>query len=425
MHSFLMILVLVSTPAELDLESWIGLALENAPAMQESQAALMHAEASFGTARAALLPRISLSASTGHTWVSSDPGGASAGGTSYSTGITLSQEILASGGSTWLSLRGADLGRDQADIQRDASIISLQQDVATKYYSAVEAAWLVRSAGSSLERSEVILERVELLFDLGEGTNIDLLSARVQETGDRLALMEREQQLSSALDQLRLAAGVSRDTSLTVDTTSVPEPLDLATATALRACPSANPSLTSAEISVERARLSLSSESRSWLPSLTTGGSWTWSGDRLDEEEMNSGGTWSVNVSLSMPLFDGWLTRSRVLSARASLLEAEAGLSSIGSETETAIEEARATLLTSIESIDLAELELEYAEQKMDLSMMSYQLGGMDLASLLEAQVGLSVAEAGLISARMSCLTAEVDFLALNGTSPRLGDWNE
>jgi outer membrane protein len=173
---------------------------------------------------------------------------------------------------------------------------------------------------------------------------------------------------------------------------------------------------------VEQAWLSLSAASRSWMPSLSAGASWSWSGDGIDLDNLGSEDTWGVSLSISMPLFDGWATGSRVLAAEASLLQAEASLESFEDETETALATARSSLLSSIDRIGLADLELEYARQKLDLSQMSYDLGGLDLAGLLDAQADLASAEAGRISALVACLNAEVAYLVLNGMSPRLGE---
>jgi outer membrane protein len=420
-----MALVLASAPDSLDLGEWIQMALDHSQVPVQTEASRMNADATFGSARSTLLPRVTLSAGTGWIWSSmgSDPGGSGGSdGATYSAGISISQDILASGGSGWTSLRAASLGRDLADLQGQASILSLEQKVARAYYSVVEAAWLVRSAESSLARSDVLLQRIEMLFELGSGTAIDLLSARVQKTGDELALMECRQKLSSTLAELRLTAGVAGEESFCVDTSSVPRPLGLEEARRLPESTGANPSLSAAEVSVERARLSLSAASRSWMPSLSAGASWSWSGEEIELDNLGSEDSWGVSLSLSMPLFDGWATDSRVLSAEASLLEAEASLESSVDETETALGVARAALLSSIEGIELAELELEYAGQKLDLSHRSFELGGMDLAGLLDAEADLSAADAGRISAWMVCLNAEVDYLVLNGTSPRLGE---
>ena len=68
MFSFLVAMILGVEPVALDLGGFTGLALERSPLVQEVTASRMQAEASFITARAALLPKLGLSASRGHTW---------------------------------------------------------------------------------------------------------------------------------------------------------------------------------------------------------------------------------------------------------------------------------------------------------------------------------------------------------------------
>lgn len=424
MHPLLTALVLASAPDGLNLGEWIALALEHSTVPVRNESSRMQAEASYGSARASLLPRITLSNGVGWTWSdaeSSSPAG-SPDGPTWSAGISLSQEILASGGSDWISLQAASLGRDLADLQGRAALLSLERDVAEDYYAVVEAAWQVRSAESALDRSEALLERVELLFELGSGTAIDRLSARVQATGDELALLERTQQLSNALAELRLTAGVSGQDSFSVDTSAVPELLGIEEARALRETPGANPDLGASAVSAEQAGLSLRAASRSWMPSLAAGASWSWAGDELDPLHLGSEDSWGVSLSLTMPLFDGWELRSRVRSAEASLLESQAALQSALDETATALAIARTALLSSIERAALADLELEYAGQELELARMRFELGELDVAGLLETQADFSAAESARISARIACLSAEVDYLVLNGSSPRVGE---
>ncbi len=137
---------------------------------------------------------------------------------------------------------------------------------------------------------------------------------------------------------------------------------------------------------------------------------------------MPSEDSWSVRLTLDLPIFDGWLTSSRIQSAGASLLSAEASLDAALGQTEAAAATSRNDLLSSIDGIALAELRLEYAGQKMELSRMSFSLGELDLSDLLDAQSAVSAAEADLISARTGCLVAEVDYLVLLGLEPRFGD---
>lgn len=415
--------VLPGEPAGLDLSDWIALAMENSPGLSVSEAGTERAEASWSAARASLLPQLSFSASAGHAWTSGSsfyPGGTD--DETYSAGLTLTQELLAAGGASWLSLEAAGHAREGASQEMRSAELQLQHDVAVAYYEAVEASGLLASARASLERSRAVLDRTRMLYDLGAARELELLQAGMQESGDRLAVLQREQALTLSLAELARAAGLEADGTLGIDTSAVLRPLGSQDIALLPMDWSGNPGLLSASSSVESARLELSSAERQWWPSLTAGGSWSWSDNRFDTGEIPENDSWSVRVTLSWSVFDGWLRESRVQSASAALLAARATLEETGNALAAAMERAIAALESSAANLELAELTLDYALRRMELSRMTYELGDMQIADLLDAQAALSEAEAGVVSARIACLEAEADYWLAAGMSPRTGE---
>ncbi len=415
----------ISLAAPLDLSDWMALAIEHSPDMVQALSGVRRAEASRSSTRAALLPSLTFSASAGHSWSSVDMGSFGVAETdqeSYSAGLTLSQDILSAGGADWLSLRSASLGLEAAELDYRSSLLGLERDMARAFYDAVEAAGLVDAAGASLERSAALLERTELLYDLGAVRELELLQARMQEASDRLALLRSGQALSQALTELHRTAGIDPAAGHTVDAGAVLRPLDREAILALSGDFSSSPALRAAVLSGESAGLELEAARRQYWPSLGASGSWNWSDDRFEPDEIGRNDSWNVRVSLTWPIFDGWLRDSRVQSASAALMSAEASVASSEADLAASVDAALDQLLAACENLELATLTLEYARRRMDLSAMSYELGDLGMTDLLEAQAALSEAEAGLVTARTSSLKAEVDYMVLTGMDPRLGE---
>jgi len=413
-------LTLAAPGDSLGLAEWLDLALANSPEAVRAGAMVLQADATFSESRASLLPRLSLSASTGRSW---DPGSGDAppsseDGTTASLGLSLTADLLASGGSDWLSLRSADLGREQADLDAEDALLALEHDVASAFHAAVEAAWLVRAAETALDRSEAVLGRVEILAGLGGASTLDLMEARVQETGDRLALLRRRQDLDAAERELRAVAGVPSEERLVADTASVADPPSREAVAALEAMEGSNPALSAAGLAVARAELGVRMAESSWLPSLGAGLSWNWNGAFADLEDAGSDGVLGVSLTLSMPVFDGGLAASRTSSARASLLEAQAALTSLETRTAASLALGRDAMEYALDGLELAELQLEYASGNYELRLLGYGTGGTTLAGLLDAQSGLTEAEAALVSARIACLESELEYRTLVGLGP-------
>jgi outer membrane protein len=416
MFSFLVAMILGVEPVALDLGGFTGLALERSPLVQEVTASRMQAEASFITARAALLPKLGLSASRGHTWADMEYD-------SYTAGFSLTQEIpISAGGASLLSTRAASLGRVQAGFSGEAVLLSLRRSVALAFYDVVEAMMQVSAARDALERSSVVLRRVEVLSENGAATSLDLSGAKVEETGNRLSLLQKEQRYEAAMETLFTVCGIQDGSGFTVDTSRILSPLSRSEVLDLGAPAGRNPSLSADSIGLQRAELNASASARSWLPSYSLSGTVGFSDDELDFGEFADRTTWGVSVNMNWPIFDGFQRSGQTTAARAAVLQAEADLAVAEIESASAARVALDALSASVEGLALADLRLDYARQKADLCGMKYGMGALDLDELLEAQADLSEAEAGRISALTECLRAEVEYLVQNGMSPRVGN---
>lgn len=416
MFPLLVVMILGVEPAALDLGEFTGLALERSPLVQGVMASRMQAEASFVTARSALLPKLGFSASRGHTWADMEYD-------SYTAGLSLTQEIpISEGGASLLSTRAASLGMVQAGFSGEAVLLSLKRSVALAFYDVVEAMMQVSAARAALDRSSAVLRRVEVLSENGAATALDLSGARVEETGDRLSLLQKEQQYAAAMETLFTVCGMQDGSGFTVDTSRVLMPLTESQVLALDGLAGENPSLSADRVGLRRAELNARTAARSWLPSFSLSGTVGFSDDELDFGELGDNATWGVSVNMNWPIFDGFQRTGQTTAARAAVLQAEADLAAAEIESASAARVALDALSASVEGLALADLRLDYARQKADLCGMKYGMGALDLDELLEAQAELSEAEAGRISALTECLSAEVEYLVQNGMSPRVGN---
>jgi outer membrane protein TolC len=407
---------------EYDLSGWVGMALRYSPDITIADTGLETARAGLTSARSFLWPSLDARASAGHSWSSTTLGGDYDDET-YSASLTLSQELLANGGSSWLRMSGSEHEVSAAELERRGAMLDLTLGVLIAYYDVVESVGLRDAARNSLDRSRSQLDKTQALYDLGAVTTLELIQTQVQESRDALTLSQREQGIYTAYASLYDAAGIrAGDTVFTVDEAAVLDPVDSRTAMELDTDLSGNPSLQASLERLEEARLSTEADARLYWPSLTASGSWNWSGNRFRPADMPDEDSWHVSVSLSWNVFDGWYRESRIRTSRLSLLRAEATHASLESSLNAMLTNYRETLLISIRNYELAGLSYDYALEQLELSQLTYDLGGLTLLDLLDAQQTVADAEAALVSARTACLRDEARLLVLLGRTPRLGE---
>lgn len=412
---------------ELDLAGWVSLALQSSPVIQSSEASLLSARASLTSDRAFLYPSLTASAGASKFWSSTplEAGGAiESQGNSYSAGLTLSQELLQSGGQNWLYMNASELSVSAAEADHQQTILNVTLDVTNSYYDVLEALELKRSSENAHERSLSQLQRTEALYEMGAVTTLELLQIQVQESNDRLAVSRSEQNIHTAYQSLYSSAGIDFSGPVyRISIDAVVEPLPSDAIGNIPVDLSQNPSLQASQFRKRASEISSEASGRSYWPSLRASAGWSWNDDTLDDlDRMFDSDGYNVGLSLSWNVFDGFLRESRINSSRASLLSSEASLQNL----ETNLDAAVQTLIRSLE-IDVqyyhdSMLSLDLAQEQYRLSKMSYDMGALSLLDLLNAQSDLSRSEANLVSARVAALKTEASLLVNLGRMPRLGE---
>ena len=416
-----------SQARELDLAGWVALAFGNSPAISSADASLLSSQASLTNSKSFLWPSLTLSAAASRIWSTvSLPGGSieDVEANSYSTSLSLSQELLQSGGQNWLYLEASELSLLAAEADHKGEVLNVTMDVVSAYYSVLEAVELRKAAEAAHERSQSQLERTEALYEIGASTTLQLLQVQVQESGDRLTVSRREQSLFSAYSSLFNAAGVDQNIeNLQINPDAVVEPLPLESVHRIPLDFTENPNLVSASFRARASELQSTAAGRAYWPSLRASAGWSWNDNTLnDVDRMFDNDGFNAGVNLSWNVFDGFLRESRIKSARASSLVSQASLETLENSVSSSIESLSNSLKIDIQYYSDSQLMLDQAQEQYRLSLMSYEMGALPLMDLLSAQSDLSQAEANLVSARVAALTSEASLMIQLGRMPRVGE---
>ncbi len=408
----------------LDLSGWVQLAFENSPDIDRSSADLFSADAAVSSSSSFLWPSLTFSSSAGHSWSSTpDMGGGytDTDNSSWSLSGRLSQEILASGGRNWLMLSGSRHSREASRYDHDQVRLELTMDVIVAYYGVIESIGLYSTSEKALDRTNEQMRRIQSLYDLGAATNLELIQTEVQQSRDSLTLLQRRQAVSNAYALLYQTAGLV-GSHTKVNTHAVLQPVSRNSALNFSADLSRNNSLAAARERLTEVQLSYEAYKRSYWPSLNASGNWNWSNDELEFDDFTDRDSWSISLTMSWTLFDGFSRESGIQSSRASVLRQQASYESLNNSLTTAVLTSRNDLISSIETWQLSLEILNQAEEQLRLSEMSYDLGSLPLLDLLDALSGVSDAEASVESAITSSLIAEARLLVLLGQVPRIGE---
>ena len=296
-------------------------------------------------------------------------------------------------------------------------------------------------AQTQVRRSQEQLKLTSEKLRLGATTRADSLQAQVDYGTQELAFIQAQANARNAQANLARAIGVigtvvaARDTMLEVRIAS----MDTA---ALRREALANaPAVVQAQAGVAAAQASLASYRAVYFPTLSLSARQTWAGSQLPWNaaplQMNITrnpadtslrdttlfrnpkytGTWSVGLSLNIPIFNGFQREANVVSADANLVTAQARLRDAHLLLDANLTQALAALDAASQQIDVSRTTVAAAQENLRMQRERYRLGASTIVDMLTAEVSTNQAEVGLVQARYNYLIARAQLEAYVGHS--------
>jgi outer membrane protein TolC len=400
---------------EVSLSEALELAVVHSPTLDQSASALEIAEYGALSAWGGFLPSVSL----GYSYNNSssgrlDPTGQSITRTNYSAQLTGGIDLFR-GLRRFSDLRGARLGVEASSARYRQAEYQTAEAVKVAYYNAVARRELLRVEGDRVQRQEDQLSFVDQQLELGRATRSDVLRSQVDLNNARVALLNAENAARASTYTLAEAVGVTEplapeaeaDLSGSDVLVSDDEVLSMALVGA--------PSLVSARAEAAASAAGVASARSAYLPSLRLSGGWAWSNSEFPPQNRS----WSVSLSGSLPIFDGFSRETTLYRAQAQRDQAvaEERAAEIGLRKD--IDAALGTITAAQASIGLAEQTVELSAEDLRVSQERYRLGLATILDLQSAQITLRQAEVDLIQRQFDYQLGLARLEALLGTDLR------
>ncbi|MDC0706869.1 TolC family protein [Stigmatella sp. ncwal1] len=421
--------MLVPAPsAARQVSSWeeaLGMLRERSSDLRIAQTNVQRAGALWRQALSALLPNARLTGGIGHDLLNPDvPVLASSGSPvvgQQGTGEKAPSVPLVSGTasltqslvnvSAWRALSAADASEEGAqsnlqDVQRRLTLGLAQALVAT--VAAERTAELNRvGLRQALERSAL----TQRSFELGAGTQLDVVRVRQDVEVARASLISGDEQLRRAREALGLTLGlpeaVGVKTSFQLQGLVEQTRAECAPLKAL----SERPDLVAARAQVAAARDSKRQASAGYLPTLGLSSNLL---AYTTDPGFGTVPTWSISAILSVPIWEGGLREGLVRERAALEAQASETLLRTGREVEVEVARARRSVEVSETLVKTATSAQELAERTDQLTRRAFEVGrGSSLelvqsgAALRQAQLALALREFELVQARLSAFLTE------------------
>jgi outer membrane protein len=306
---------------------------------------------------------------------------------------------------------------EQGKINSKAQILTTVSDVVTAYYNLVKQQKLVVAADSSIDISNLRLKIANNKLEIGRGSKLDVLAAKVDYNTDTSSYLQQKNLLANyqvTLNQL-LARDVNIkftvDNSLAIDQSLNKDQL-------FKEMQQLNPDLQNALINKKIAELNLKEVKAGRYPtiSLNTGydinRSTTPTG--FNTNFRARGLTYGVTASIN--IFNGFLQRQNERNAKIGISSADLTLEKTRLDINSQLASAYQNYSTYLDLVKLEQGNVDIARQNLDITLEKYRLGSIAPLELREAQRNAIDANSRYVEIQYQAKLAEITLKELSGT---------
>lgn len=334
----------------------------------------------------------------------------------YQMGFTFGLPLYA-GGRLTAGYRMANFGLKASQESVRLSEQETVLEAKRAFYGYLLAKEFSAVAAEGLRLAEDFMKNVKNLYAVGMASKFDLLRSEVQAANLKPQAIRARNSVEVAALGLKTVCGIDLDTPIEVRGELVAPPLDAEARDVVAEALAQRPELRQLDYQRSMAGESLKIARGSVLPTLAIGGQYNVWGDALKFRK----GTWqnyyTISLSLSMPIFDGFESRARIGQSKAALRELDwtrKGLSeAIAFEVRQAVlnlNQARETLLSLGKNV-------EQAREAVRIAELNYAEGLATNLDVSTAQVALSQARTNYSQALYDCVISQAQLEKAIGRS--------
>jgi outer membrane protein len=396
-----------AAPERLTLDHALALARDHQPQLQQARAALRAAEARTLTARAPMLPQVSMSAG-------------------YSLGSR--RETLGIAGSN-LNLRANqllfDFGQRESRYQASNAQLAAQGQserdtrqavalgVRTSFFAAQAAKILLEVNREALANQERHLKQAEQFVKAGTRAPIDVVQERANVANARRQLINAENDYRTSKARLNQAMGREGGLDFEVAPEAMPVVAgeDLTLDALMQEAEANRPDLARMAEQVRSQELALAAQSRAQSPTLQASTGLGDNGLLIGRP----GTSWEVGLSFSWPLYSGGSIQAQTQEAEASLEGTRAQAIALRQQVRLDLTEATLAITSQKAAIRSAQEAASNAAERLKLAEGRYAAGVGNIIELADAQLALTSARSQVVQEEFRLATARAQLLKALG----------
>jgi outer membrane protein len=393
------------------LEQAVRLSLERQPASVAAAGAVSSARADLLQSRGALLPNLN---ANGIFANSSNQRFDQATGQlvsqNYTAQLQGSYELFGAGRRI-ANLRASGAGVDAAEARFRAQRFQTILQTTSLFYAAAAAADLVKVAEQRQARAQEQLEFARVRLDLGTATASDLLRAEIEVANAELAAVDARANLRTR--ELELGRQVGSDEAARPAPESLPDqaPELPPTEELVRRALGGAPTVVAADATLRSRTMETLAAWTPYLPTVRLTGGYDWFAYDFPPSQQS----WSLRLTATLPLFNGFQREAALQRAHVAQRNAEAQARDAELGARVSVEAAAQAIEVAARRVEISDRTVELAEEDLRVQEERYQLGVTTILDLQASQVALADAQIAAVTSRQALGSAVAGLEAILG----------
>jgi outer membrane protein len=315
------------------------------------------------------------------------------------------QQTVYAGGRITSAFRSAKLTREQALLNYQTTLADTLLAVRVAYDDVLQAQQQVAVHESSVQLLTQELDDVKKRFDAGTVPQFDVLRAQVELANERPRLIQAKNDLRIGKNNLlnllavRLPKAVWEDVPLQLSDTLDEAAYDIDLPTALGRALDRRPELAALRKAEALRKEDLINAKSGYKPNAQIYGGYDWNSLPYENNLGSDLYGWVAGAQLSWNIFDGQLTRGKIIEAKARHEQAQLDVEQSGRQIELDVRTAYSNFIEAREVLDSQKLVQEQAQEALRLAEARQKAGTGTQLDVLSAQTALTQARTTQVQA--------------------------
>jgi TolC family type I secretion outer membrane protein len=378
----------------LTLSRCVEIALRQQPSLLASMYTVNASQSKVGEAQSGYFPQVNISG--GYNRIMPMPGSTSstspgfisttAGSKAYDQylGTAALTQMIYDFGKTPTQVSIAQLNLDASRSDLDATRAQTILAVKQAYFGLLKGQRNLDVAKETVGQYQQHLDQANGFFEVGVKPKFDVTKAEVDLSNSQLSLITADNALKIARVTLNNAMGLSNAPEYRIEDSLAFVKKDLTLAKAIDTTMQNRPEILATERRVKAAEENISLAKKGFFPVIS--GSAAYSRASINDATFKQDG-WNAGVSVSIPIFSGFLTYHQVREADANYNAAKANYDLLKLNIVLEVQQAYLNLVAAADRIPTSELAQRQATENLDIASGRYAAGVGNPIEVTDAQV--------------------------------------